>query len=412
MKRSVRIIAALMVGSAVMAACGSSSPTSSSSSGSGTTSSSTKFPPIPAGPITLGVSTPLSGAQAAYGITTQLSFNNVTLKAFNAKYPNGIDGHPVKLDILDDASDVTKAVNAANQLVSDHVAAVLTVSYNPEAAGQQYAILNKNKIPVVSVLSGSQYTDTKAWPYDFGTGPSVPQEGKAAGAWIQKHGYKKIATIDDGLPQDTDALHAITGNLPSGASVVKAVTVSPGSVDMSSAVAQLKGSNPDLLVVYLGYGYGPLWSAIRAAGWSPPLLVAAGAWYDGFTAMGPLAQNAVAPYNDCASSVSETFAPDTQALMEQYSVPTADVAVNYLTFVQTDTIPLEIMKYAIEKYHSLDPNAIKQAIEGIHGMSWYGITYDYSSTNHYGLTGPYAAAVCNMAPPYAGGKARVPVKAS
>jgi ABC-type branched-subunit amino acid transport system substrate-binding protein len=275
-------------------------------------------------------------------------------------------------------------------------------------------VFNKNKVPVVSVLTGSQYANTAAWPYDFGTGPSVQQEGTASAKWIAAKGFTKIATIDDGLPQDTDALSQITNALKTQApkaQIVKSVTVSPGSVDLSAPVAELKGANPDLLLVYLGFGYGPLWSAMRAANFSPQIMASAGAWYDGFSAMGPLAQTAVAPYDDCASSASETFSPSVTSLMQKYEAGTGDAAVNYLTFVATDTVPLDILKYAIEKYHSLDPNAIKTAIEGIHGMTFDGITYNYSSTNHYGITGEFAAAVCNMDPPYAGGSAKIPVKA-
>jgi ABC-type branched-subunit amino acid transport system substrate-binding protein len=418
-KRS-RLFAMIAAGSLVLAACSSSSSSKSAtattggSSGASSGGGSTKYPPIPAGPIVLGVSLPLSGATAAYGLTAQVSFNKVTIPEFNAQNPNGIDGHPVQIKILDDASDVTKAVSAATQFVADHVAAVLTASYNPEAAGQQYAVWNKAKVPVVSVLSGSQYANASAWPYFFGTGPSVQQEGTATAQWIGKKGFTRVATLNDGLPQDTDALSQITNALKTEApqaSVVKSVTIPPGSVDASAAVAQLKAANPDVLIVYIGFGYGPVWSAIRASGWSPQIIASAGAWYDGFTAMGPLAAKAVSPYNDCADSSSQTWPTDGAGLMSKYSAATAGGFVNYLTFVQTDTVALEILKYAIEKYHSVDPNAIKAAIDGMHGMSFHGINYDYSPTNHYGISGPFAAAVCNMGPPFAGGDAKVPVKA-
>jgi ABC-type branched-subunit amino acid transport system substrate-binding protein len=362
-----------------------------------------------------GVSAPLSGATAAYGLTTQVSFNKVTIPAFNAANPTGIAGHPIEIKFLDDASDVTKAVSVANQFVADHAAAVLTASYNPEAAGQQYAVWNKAKMPVMSVLTGSQYANTSTYPYFFGIGPSVQQEGTAAAQWIAKKGYTRVATLNDGIPQDTDALGAITNAMKTAApnaSVVKAVTIPPGAVDDSAAVAQLKAANPDLLVVYIGFGYGPLWSAMRAASWSPPLLAAAGAWYDGFNGMGPLATKAVASYYDCADSASQTWPADVAGLMGQYSAATGGAFTNYLTFVNTDTVALELLKYAIEKYNSVDPNAIKAAIEGIANHSFYGITYNYTPTNHYGITGPYAAAVCNMATPYAGGNAKVPVKNS
>ncbi len=111
----------------------------------------------------------------------------MTLKAFNAAHPNGIDGHPIKIEVLDDASDVTKAVNVANQFVSEKVAAMITMSTNPAATPQQIAIFNKNKIPMFSSRGDAAFTDTSKWPYFFGIGASNPQEEQATAKWIAAH---------------------------------------------------------------------------------------------------------------------------------------------------------------------------------------------------------------------------------
>jgi hypothetical protein len=128
--------------------------------------------------------------------------------------------------------------------------------------------------------------------------------------------------------------------------------------------------------------------------------------------MGSLVNNAVAPFYACASSPAQTRPAGVVSLMNQYEGVTADSSVNYLDFLQSGVVELEIFKYAIEKYDSIAPNAIKAAMEAIHGKSFEGITYDFSASNHYGLTGQYAAAVCKMGKPYAGGKANIPVKSS
>ena len=97
--------------------------------------------------------------------------------------------------------------------------------------------------------------------------------------------------------------------------------------------------------------------------------------------------------------------------MTQYANATADFEVNYLTFLATDSAPFELLNYAISKYHSVAPQAIKAALEGIHNQSFLGLPYNFSATNHYGLIGEFGPAVCHMGPPYAGGVAKVPVKA-
>jgi ABC-type branched-subunit amino acid transport system substrate-binding protein len=375
-------------------------------------SAATKYSAIPPGPILLGVSTSLTGSASAYGVPTVDSFQGVTLKAWDAAHPDGVDGHQVEIKIYNDDSTVTGAVEAAQQRVADHVAGVATLTTNPQGAAQQIAVLVKNKVPIVSTLTGSQYTITKKYPYAFSPAASVQQEGAAAGKWIAHEGITKVAWLSDGIAQDVDALNQILAGMKKyapKAQVVKSETIPPDSVDDSVAITSLKQADPQLLLVYIGIGYGPVWQAMQTLNWSPTILASAGAWYDGFAAMGSLVDKAYAPYVDCAPSVNTTFSDAQQALFAGYSQVTGGFAINYLTFIASDSIPVELLTYAIEKYHSTDPNAIKQAIEGIHNQTFIGLQYNYSATNHYGITGVYGANVCVMGTPYAGGVGKVPI---
>lgn len=384
--------------------------------GSSVAGGASKYPPIPAGPITFGVSTPLSGPSAPDGIFTKLGFN-VALAYFNQEHPNGIDGHPVKIELLDDASDVTKAVQVANQIVSDKDAAVITASYNPAATQQQLAVWAKAKMPVVANLSlppGSVAKLSGEYPYDFSPNPAGVQYATNAGKWIDSHGYTKVAMLSDGIPVDTESQNQIIQGIQSGkhpAKIVSKVTITAGAVDDSAAITKLKASGANLLVVTAGESYGPIWQGMLAADWSPTILSTAGAWYSGFTTMGSLVNNAVAYYYNCADSATETFSSVQNDLMAKYAAATSNLVTNYLTFIATDSAPMELLDYAITKYHSTAPAAIKAALEGIHKQSFLGLTYTFTPTNHYGLVGPLGSAVCHMGTPYAGGVGKVPVKA-
>jgi ABC-type branched-subunit amino acid transport system substrate-binding protein len=391
--------------------------TSAGSGGAATSASQGKYPPIPDGPIVFGVSTPLTGAQAAFGTTTEKAFNEVTLKQFNANHPNGIDGHPVKIEVRDDGSDVTQAVNVANQFVSEKVAAMITLSTNPAATPQQIAIFNKNKVPMFSSRGDKEFTDASKWPYFFGIGASNPQEEQVTAKWIAAHPeIKSIAVLTDNSPSTTELLNGITEQLKTAAPSVKiaqTAAVSPGAVDVSTQIAQLKNSNPDLLYVNLGYAFGPVWQALKTANWSPKILTSAGAWYDGFDAMGDLATNSVAYYVTCVKSDHPPFSKELTTLMDGYAGVFGASSVNYLTFVSNDSAPLELFAAAAEKTHSLDPDAIKSAIESAGTQPLYGgaLPYNYTSTNHFGITGDAGAAVCKMAsfsdPTY-----RIPIQAT
>src|SRR5262249_13670835 len=192
---------------------------------------------------------------------------------------------------------VTKAVNVANQFVSDKVTAMVTLSYNPAATPQQIAVFNKNKVPMVAVRGDKDLIDASKWPYFFGLSPSNPQEMDAAAKWIATHPeIKTIGVLTDNTPTNKELLDLLTASLKTAAPSVKMGTtasVSPGAVDVSTAIAQLKDSNPHLLYVNLGFQYGPVWQALQAANWSPKILTGAGGWYDGVDAMGPLAPHAL-----------------------------------------------------------------------------------------------------------------------
>ena len=420
-KRRVGALGALVaVSSMIAAACGSdaksadttkASAATTAAGGAGTTAAggaattAAKYPAIPDGPIKLGVSVPLSGATAAFGIAAQKSFEGVTQKQFDAAYPNGIAGHKVQIVVVDDASDVTKAVNVANQFVQDKVAAVITLSYNPAASPQQAAIFSKAKIPVISSQGLTDYTDTAKWPYMFGISSSLPQNGEQEAKWVAKHPeIKKIAVLTDNTPNNQESqtqMDTQLKKLAPAASVVKTATITPGATDVSAAIATLKAENPDLLVVRASFAFGPIWNAIKSASWTPKIITGAGAWYDGFDVAisTGVANNMYAAYSTCMKDQNVKLDPAITALMDGYAPIFGTSSINYLTFVNTDNVPVELLKLAIEKNNSTDGDAIKNALETMGAKKFFNtLDYNYTPTNHFGLTGDFGPAMCSMWP--------------
>jgi hypothetical protein len=142
-----------------------------------------------------------------------------------------------------------------------------------------------------------------------------------------------------------------------------------------------------------------VWQAIQSANWSPKILTTAGAFYDGYSGMGPLANNAVTGYYTCVKANHAPYAPELTGLMDAYGSVFGTSSVNYLTFVQAISVPFEILKKAIEKVHSIDPDAIKQALETMGPTTYFGtFKYSYTPTDHNAVGGDYGAALCSMAP--------------
>jgi ABC-type branched-subunit amino acid transport system substrate-binding protein len=402
-----------------VAACGSSSKKAatapSSSAGSAapvpTAAAASQFPAIPAGPIKFGISASLSGAGAAYGLNAQKQFS-VSMSLFNAAHPDGIDGHKVQLDIIDDASEVTKAVGTAQQFVANKDAFVWKLSDNPDAATQQVQIFTKAKLPSITYSVPANDTNPAQFPYVFSSLNSAQQSGQATAQWIAQHPeFKTIGLLTDGSEPDVAFANGILNPLKSLApsvQVVKTASIPTGSVDPAVAVSQLKSANPDLLLVALGLGYGPIWQAIQATNWSPSIVTSAGAWYDGFNAMGPLATKAYAAFDDCVTAGHPPFPTDITSDMDGYIGALGESTINYLTYINSGLMEFELAKLAIEKYHSIDPNALKQALEGMTNQTVLGIfQYSFSPTNHFGLTGQYGEHVCHMSP-FVDGKYKEP----
>jgi branched-chain amino acid transport system substrate-binding protein len=147
LRRTVVIGAVVAVSLGVVAGCGSSSSGGSSAppSGGGGTSTSSAASGTP---IAVGNLGSYSGAQASgddpfkVGIQAWASWTNAH---------GGINGHPIKLFVEDDALDATKAVAAVNTLINqDHVVAIVSQvsSFDEEWA----PIAEKAGVPVIGGL--------------------------------------------------------------------------------------------------------------------------------------------------------------------------------------------------------------------------------------------------------------------
>ena len=121
MKRSRRqalIVAALAAIAAFVAGCGGSSSSSSSAASSSASAGSSTSSSSSASPVTIGSSLSLSGDFAADGQAFQKGY---ALWAADQNKAGGLLGHPVKLDIVSDASSPAQVVTNYTKLISsDH----------------------------------------------------------------------------------------------------------------------------------------------------------------------------------------------------------------------------------------------------------------------------------------------------
>jgi branched-chain amino acid transport system substrate-binding protein len=117
-RRQALVVMAVAVIAAFVAACGGSSSSSSSASSSSGSAGSSSSSSSNKSPITIGTSLSLSGDFASDGQNFQKGY---TLWAADQNKAGGLMGHPVKLDIVSDASSPAQVVTNYQKLISsDH----------------------------------------------------------------------------------------------------------------------------------------------------------------------------------------------------------------------------------------------------------------------------------------------------
>jgi branched-chain amino acid transport system substrate-binding protein len=228
-RRQVRWLLAAAAALLVVAACGGASTSSSGT----TTFKGTKK---------LGLSIAITGQSAIYGHAISQSVR-LAVDDVNAK--GGVAGYKIEADILDDATDVNKAVENTKQLIlQDNVSALIGQVTSAQCQATS-PISKQNKVILIAATCNSyQLTNEPDLinPYYVSVVPNTYMEGTSAGSLV--------------------------GKLPN---VKKIFIVSPrylfGISETNAFVASLKKVNPSAQIVnpestwYVPFPTNPRWDS-------------------------------------------------------------------------------------------------------------------------------------------------------
>src|SRR5215471_2147800 len=135
--------------------------------------------------ITIGTTTPLSGAASFYAPVSKGA--NAYYQYINSQ--GGVNGRQIKYVIYDDAYDPAKAVPLTHQLVEqDQVFAVVGQLGTPiNTATRPY--LNQQKVPDLFVATGASKwgAEYKTYPWTIGLQPDYQSEAKVYAKDIVKN---------------------------------------------------------------------------------------------------------------------------------------------------------------------------------------------------------------------------------
>jgi branched-chain amino acid transport system substrate-binding protein len=373
--RTILALTATALASTVLAAGASSTANGATSSG------------IPAGPITFAANLPLSGSLSGLGV----NFKAGAIAAINAiNKSGGILGHKLKMVLQDTAGDPSQAAVAARDVLSQHPAFFI-----PDQLGNTtpaiLPIINEFKVPTLTAVEDVTSTfNPKTNPWLFNFNLATQQEDKFQVDYLNKSlGLKKIGIIDqsDIFPDDgTFSAAAIKAEHIGYAGTQTFVT---GTTDVTSQLTALKNAGATGIVVWtFGPGLNTVVSGLASLGWNVPAVGPPGVSESSATQ----AISAAKLTNFYGSPAPTSFLSKAPGGMPT----TAQARAFYSRYVAAGGVPASaqtsayiydevlVGAAAIKLAHSIQPAAVKRALES--GVVFTGSrgTYKFTPKNHLG----------------------------
>jgi len=204
-------------------------------------------------PYKIGGVFSVTGSQSFLGDPEKKSME-MLVETINAK--GGVDGHPLEAIIYDDEGDPTKAVLAANKLISkDNVIAVIGPSLTPTTLAIA-PILEQAKVPLISCAAGIKITDPVK-PYVFKTAQSDVLAVAAIYKYMQKQNIKKLGIITVANAFGESGKEQLLAQAPAfKMEIVQTESFDAKDSDMTAQLTKIRKAQPDAVICW-GTNPGP-----------------------------------------------------------------------------------------------------------------------------------------------------------
>src|ERR1700722_1454067 len=335
-----------------------------------------------------------SGALAEVGKDQEYGVK-AAVAAINAA--GGVNGKPVTVTYVDDASTGTQAVSVLSQALSSGSRPDVVLPGSTSTEGVPLApILMKDKIFTVTHSATTTLSNASEFPYLFGTiFPAAQMEGTLADELISK-GFKKVAIVsaDDELGKSGSS--ALKAALQAKGIATTVELVPDTSVDATPQLEALKAANPDVLVID---NFGPSAAAVLKAraelGWNIPAYGSENLAADNLSQITTPAELKGLTLLCLTYGVIGNPAQQTTAFKTFYQGVTA-LNGGRFTFGINDEIvgwdDVIVAVAAANEAHSTNAAAMQAAAESLTTADaplWMGpAPIGYSATNHYPVYGP------------------------
>ncbi len=199
--------------------------------------------------IKLGLAVPLSGSTAIFGQQARHGAE-VAVEMINAE--GGILGRPVRLIVVDDASDPKQGVLAASRLVTEGITMVIGHLNSGVSIPASDVYADSGVIQISPATTSPVYTERGLWNTFRICGRNDDQALAASLHIAKNYSGKHVAIIHDRTPYGKGLADELQKILKAHSADTKLIVepLNPGEKDYSALISKLKTASVDL--VYYG----------------------------------------------------------------------------------------------------------------------------------------------------------------
>jgi branched-chain amino acid transport system substrate-binding protein len=206
---------------------------------------------VTASTITLGMSSPFSGPNGAYGLEMRDTMNAYFRRVNEA---GGVHGRKIELVALDDGYETDRTVANTRKLLQDHQVFALVGYYGSSPTTEAMKVFSAAQAPLIGTISGADSLRQPANRYMFHVRASYADETAAIVNQLVLLNLRNIAVLyqNDGFGKS--GLEGVTAAMKRHNLAPVAVgTVERNSLDVSAAVKEIAKANPQAVIMVTLY---------------------------------------------------------------------------------------------------------------------------------------------------------------
>lgn len=197
--------------------------------------------------VTIGLSAPLSGAQAYFGSTWHNGFK-LYVEKLNAD--GGVNGTKIQIDQQDDKADPREGTLVAQKFCDNDSITIALVNFNSGVAQSTLPIYEDCELPNMTFASNPALTQLG---YEFMVRPvgnDLTNARLPAEYALDKLGAKTALVVSDKQVFGQGVSEIFSENFKKGGGeIVDTLSVAPSDVDFTAVLAKIKSSKPDVIFV-------------------------------------------------------------------------------------------------------------------------------------------------------------------